>query len=530
MSDDESLDMISTDSEDHSGADDKTKKKDEPAKTSDVVVKEKGGETEVDGATGDGKEEKGEGEGEEDEDESSKGQLPAGIGDSKHKSKRGCTDVLCLLFFIIFWIGMITVGIIGFVLGDPARLIYPVDYEGNLCGNRCAAYDNGTSLGCSAATGDQTSQGSCGCVTGGGSIVNKTFVFYPRLNEDLQAYAIRVLSNPSSALSLQLYGACVEQCPAIGDIVCDYDFDVQYRSALLGRGYSTTSVDTFIQDCVQWYRSNCLGGICLGSRTNQGFPGGSSGSCETVGVKCRINLFQQKNVYKACFPLSDPEETYTREICSDPVEEVDASWTCTDITSGATAVTATFQTGIDEQQADLASCQTAAQNQYATGNYDSSNASSCTVEKCVCNPSMCLASDLALGQRATGPQIYLPTTLSDNRTTVLEENSGCNVVNRTTYSFSEELAAKGSMLQALQSGYDWLNVLISDLIATLWLVGLLGGVFPVVAGFLYLGFIRICLKCLIVVVEILIILSLLFYALYALLLGGVIPPLPLCVS
>ena len=59
MSDDESLDMISTDSEDHSGADDKTKKKDEPAKTSDVVVKEKGGETEVDGATGDGKEEKG---------------------------------------------------------------------------------------------------------------------------------------------------------------------------------------------------------------------------------------------------------------------------------------------------------------------------------------------------------------------------------------------------------------------------------------------------------------------------------------
>eukprot|EP00761_Pharyngomonas_kirbyi_P011687 gb/GECH01011713.1/.p1 GENE.gb/GECH01011713.1/~~gb/GECH01011713.1/.p1 ORF type:complete len:675 (+),score=74.61 gb/GECH01011713.1/:1-2025(+) len=50
------------------------------------------------------------------------------------ESKRGCTDILCLILFVLFWIGMVIIAGFGFAMGDPTRLVYPSDYEGNLCG------------------------------------------------------------------------------------------------------------------------------------------------------------------------------------------------------------------------------------------------------------------------------------------------------------------------------------------------------------------------------------------------------------
>jgi hypothetical protein len=47
--------------------------------------------------------------------------VPAGNGASPEDSTRGCTDVLCLVFFIIFWAGMIGVGTVGFVYGDTNK-------------------------------------------------------------------------------------------------------------------------------------------------------------------------------------------------------------------------------------------------------------------------------------------------------------------------------------------------------------------------------------------------------------------------
>lgn len=48
--------------------------------------------------------------------------------------KRSCHDILFLGLFIGFWIGMFYVASQGVKYGNPARLIYGVDYYGNVCG------------------------------------------------------------------------------------------------------------------------------------------------------------------------------------------------------------------------------------------------------------------------------------------------------------------------------------------------------------------------------------------------------------
>lgn len=47
---------------------------------------------------------------------------------------RSCTDILFLLAFIAFWVGMVFCAIMGFKDGDPMRLLYFVDYNGQRCG------------------------------------------------------------------------------------------------------------------------------------------------------------------------------------------------------------------------------------------------------------------------------------------------------------------------------------------------------------------------------------------------------------
>lgn len=43
---------------------------------------------------------------------------------------RSCTDILCLLIFIVFWAGMIAIAIIASKKGSPDRLASPYDSDG----------------------------------------------------------------------------------------------------------------------------------------------------------------------------------------------------------------------------------------------------------------------------------------------------------------------------------------------------------------------------------------------------------------
>ncbi|GAM18465.1 hypothetical protein SAMD00019534_016400, partial [Acytostelium subglobosum LB1] len=49
-------------------------------------------------------------------------------------AKRKCHDCFFLLLFIAFWAGMIIVAVYGLREGDPKRLLYGTDYQGNTCG------------------------------------------------------------------------------------------------------------------------------------------------------------------------------------------------------------------------------------------------------------------------------------------------------------------------------------------------------------------------------------------------------------
>ncbi|XP_050389087.1 choline transporter-like protein 2 [Patella vulgata] len=53
---------------------------------------------------------------------------------------RSCTDVLCCIIFFVFIAGMLACSILGYVHGDPIKLIYPTDSDGNICGY--GAYSN----------------------------------------------------------------------------------------------------------------------------------------------------------------------------------------------------------------------------------------------------------------------------------------------------------------------------------------------------------------------------------------------------
>ncbi|TMW65022.1 hypothetical protein Poli38472_009189 [Pythium oligandrum] len=108
---------------------------------------------------------------------------------------RKCRDVLCCLFFLVFWVGMIIVAIVGLMNGKPQRLLYGSDYNGTTCG-----------------TGDMK---------------DKPLTFYPRINEDLIEQASKKDVSPTD---FDFYGVCVATCPQQLTYFCNYEFEVDLAS------------------------------------------------------------------------------------------------------------------------------------------------------------------------------------------------------------------------------------------------------------------------------------------------------------
>ena len=49
-------------------------------------------------------------------------------------ANRKCTDLLCLLIFLVACGGMGYIGNYAYQNGDPARIMAPMDSDGNFCG------------------------------------------------------------------------------------------------------------------------------------------------------------------------------------------------------------------------------------------------------------------------------------------------------------------------------------------------------------------------------------------------------------
>jgi len=95
------------------------------------------------------------------------------LSTSYEKVNRKCHDVLFLVLFAVFWIGMLAIAGAGLANGDPERLIYATDYIGDTCGS--------------------------------GALKDKPLVYYPRMNKDL----LDATSAGTPAVDAKLYGICV---------------------------------------------------------------------------------------------------------------------------------------------------------------------------------------------------------------------------------------------------------------------------------------------------------------------------------
>ncbi|KAF5295092.1 hypothetical protein FQA39_LY13243 [Lamprigera yunnana] len=61
-------------------------------------------------------------------------------------NERGCTDVLWLIIYILFWVLMILVAAFSFVYGNPLRIVNGYDSFGNTCGTKNNKYVGGLEL------------------------------------------------------------------------------------------------------------------------------------------------------------------------------------------------------------------------------------------------------------------------------------------------------------------------------------------------------------------------------------------------
>ena len=94
--------------------------------------------------------------------------------------KRGCTDILCLLIFFLFWGGMFYITYLSVTIGDPNAVFYGNDYLGQRCGV--------------------------------GAMKSKPKTYYPRVDQDMVAQAAIASSMP---WKLKFYGLCMEDCPNV---------------------------------------------------------------------------------------------------------------------------------------------------------------------------------------------------------------------------------------------------------------------------------------------------------------------------
>ena len=106
---------------------------------------------------------------------------------------RHCTDVCCLLLFVLALGGAGLVAAAAFEVGNPGLLKHGQDYAGALCGVDEAVLD-------------------------------KPKVYYPRLAQDLVDYQQSAGQQVDGAprYLLPIYAVCVAECPEAGETIEDY--------------------------------------------------------------------------------------------------------------------------------------------------------------------------------------------------------------------------------------------------------------------------------------------------------------------
>lgn len=170
--------------------------------------------------------------------------------------KRHCTDILFLLLFLVFWVGMVVVAVLSIKSGNPLKLLEPVDYMSQMCG-----YPKGSML-------NPLNKNEW-------DLTNEQFLWFPiDFRQDISLEKL---------IQIKDMGLCVSECPkgidfsasgnwetlielSLGDggVVCDYQY----------RGASESEKTAWALQNVQ--------------------TGGAG--------KCYVNMFSTEAVLKRCIP------------------------------------------------------------------------------------------------------------------------------------------------------------------------------------------------------------------------------------
>ncbi|CAL6426676.1 unnamed protein product [Bathycoccus prasinos] len=163
---------------------------------------------------------------------------PHGGDDFIEGGKRRCTDVLFLLAFIAFWVGMLACGGYGFTNGDPALLIMGTDYEGVLCDEK------GTGV---AGTGS-------GNVIDNSGLKTRYWANFLEVAAVARSAAVAATTPSFASSSYTLADAksmCVSTCPqpseTAGQVTwfCDYPESNSYAAELTKEAWKLKNGDVY---------------------------------------------------------------------------------------------------------------------------------------------------------------------------------------------------------------------------------------------------------------------------------------------
>jgi choline transporter-like protein 2/4/5 len=187
---------------------------------------------------------------------------------------RKCTDIGCLLFFIVFWVTMVAVAIVGIQTGEPQKLLYASNWEGDTCG--------------------------------GPKFPEKKFTLYPRTTEDIVEMFQKGYTPPQLAADpslIKFFGICKTACPKKGEWSCTKKMDDQLRLD----GFTTIEArDVKLKEC----KGNA-GGAFLALLP---LPG----KCSSYMAQCFYSAVDHKDLFFRCMPKYNNSAKAT-DICVDPI-------------------------------------------------------------------------------------------------------------------------------------------------------------------------------------------------------------------
>ena len=114
---------------------------------------------------------------------------------------RRCRDLIFLVLFGAFWVGMVAVGAVGFTKGDPRILVFGTDYRGDVCG--------------------MANEGGNG--TAGIDMTEYPAMYWPNPAQIFDASKVKQFKNPFQGSKT----VCVKECPFVDKTaalqwVCNY--------------------------------------------------------------------------------------------------------------------------------------------------------------------------------------------------------------------------------------------------------------------------------------------------------------------